>query len=269
MHCAASALVIFGSLFIYAQSPANASHISDDAAVTFVATSIRPSATSQNGYKLRSSSGRLVASGITAKELIEYAYDLESFQVTGGPAWASRDRYDITAVTDDATAASQAAEGHARKTELTIQLMVRKMLKSRFGLLVHTEAAPGPTYEISVADPMTTTNHPGLESHVADSHPSTGGTNLPGAYNVTMTNVPISSLARRLEDYLHAPVVDKTGLPGIFDITLRWYGDDDVPADGGDDLPGALKRSLNLKIKRIRAPVATLVIDRIAMPSQD
>ena len=253
---------------LYGQSTTgagNAAQLTASGAIPgFAAASIRPSSSTLNGFKLRTSSDRLTITGITAKEFIEYAYDLEPFQVKGGPNWANQDRFDIVAVLDDASAASANAE---KKVTLN-QVMARQLLATRFGLVVHTESTPGATYELSLAKPMTAANHPGLQSHVADAHSTVSGNGLPGAYNVTMTDVGMSALARRLEDYLHAPVVDKTAMTGTFDITFHWYSDEDLP-DGAEDLPGSLKSQLNLKLTRIQAPTDILVIDGLNHPSEN
>jgi uncharacterized protein (TIGR03435 family) len=41
--------------------------------------------------------GRFVATNVTLQQLIRNAYQLQDFQVTGGPSWIGRDRFDIVA----------------------------------------------------------------------------------------------------------------------------------------------------------------------------
>ncbi len=54
------------------------------------------------------------------------------------------------------------------------------------------------------------------------------------------------------------PIVDKTGLSGVYLLGLRWY------ADG--DLTTAVQEQLGLRLESQRAPVDILVIDHIEKP---
>ena len=81
---------------------------------------------------------------------------------------------------------------------------------------------------------------------------------------------------------LNRLVVDRTGLEGTFDMTLRFTPDNMPPFGPGGGPPGlppidpngpsiftAVQEQLGLKLDSQRGPVDVLVIDRIAMPTDD
>ena len=73
-----------------------------------------------------------------------------------------------------------------------------------------------------------------------------------------------------------AHVVDKTGLPGEFDIKLRWtreivtgLTDPDVAAiTTGPTLFAALQE-IGLKLESTKGPVEVIVIDRVEKPTEN
>lgn len=64
----------------------------------FEVATIKPNAANDNRISLMfQPGGRFVATGISLKQLIAFAHDMRDFQVSGGPAWVTVDRYDINA----------------------------------------------------------------------------------------------------------------------------------------------------------------------------
>jgi uncharacterized protein (TIGR03435 family) len=84
--------------------------------------------------------------------------------------------------------------------------------------------------------------------------------------------ISIAELARALQSSeLRRPVIDSTGLTGIFDVDLEWTHDD-TNAPEGSDVPSiftALREQLGLKLDSIRAPSEVIVVDRIEKPSEN
>jgi uncharacterized protein (TIGR03435 family) len=79
---------------------------------------------------------------------------------------------------------------------------------------------------------------------------------------------------------LDRPVVDKTGIAGAFDFTLRWSPDESQfsrlgifyrpPAEDSSLPPPlfeAIQEQLGLKLEPVKAPVDALVIDHIERPT--
>jgi uncharacterized protein (TIGR03435 family) len=68
------------------------------------------------------------------------------------------------------------------------------------------------------------------------------------------------------------PVVDQTGLPGLYDFTLTWMhdpsGDEAIP-DNTSNIRDALKAQLGLELKSARAPLSFLIVDHVERPSEN
>ena len=81
----------------------------------------------------------------------------------------------------------------------------------------------------------------------------------------------VAGVADALSDPVHRQVIDKTGLTGAADITLKWT--DEVAAEqGGPNVISiftAVEEQLGLKLQPSKGPVDTLVIDHAEMPSQN
>ena len=71
--------------------------------------------------------------------------------------------------------------------------------------------------------------------------------------------VPLSALADRLSGsvfQLGRPVVDRTGISGLYDFTLDWASDDSAPS-----LFTALQEQLGLRLEAQKGTVEVLVVD--------
>jgi uncharacterized protein (TIGR03435 family) len=76
-------------------------------------------------------------------------------------------------------------------------------------------------------------------------------------------------------------VIDKTGIAGRYDITLKWTPDTGAaatnsgtegttsPSDSGPSIFTAIQEQLGLKLESTKGPVQVLVIDHIEMPSEN
>jgi len=79
----------------------------------------------------------------------------------------------------------------------------------------------------------------------------------------------MGDLADILSGLAGRKVIDKTGLTGHADITLKWS--DDVAAEAGGpnviSIFTAIEEQLGLKLQPSKGPVDTLVIDHVEMPT--
>jgi uncharacterized protein (TIGR03435 family) len=62
--------------------------------------------------------------------LIEYAYDLQSFQLEGAPAWITSARFDVVAKTETTSAPAQLQDLNAKLR--LVQVRLRSLLAERF-----------------------------------------------------------------------------------------------------------------------------------------
>src|SRR5262245_7416603 len=71
---------------------------------TFEVASIKPNNSGDNRVMFRNTGGgRLNIVGATAKMLIQTAYQVRDFQLSGGPGWINSERFDIEAKAEAVT----------------------------------------------------------------------------------------------------------------------------------------------------------------------
>ena len=186
--------------------------------------------------------------------LLMTAYQVEPWQISGGPAWLDTDRFNIVAN----------APGAGSPTAQQVRLMLRTFLADRFQLKVHREMREGPVFAL-VLDKR----GPKLKrSTSADSSFTLGGGRT---VQMTFQKSTTGFLALQLSNSggLGREVVDKTGLTGDYDFKLEWAaGADGNPPDSNE--PGlftALQEQLGLKLEPRKAPLEMLVIDHAEKPS--
>jgi len=199
--------------------------------------------------------GRLTGTGVTLKQLIFEAYDMPYYRIFGGPAWLDSEYYDLEAKTESAVSRDQ------------LRLMLRGLLADRFKLTLHRETKELRAYALTVAK-----NGPKL--HEAKEGDSSSG-QRPPVYverfrcdltefanllslrlNMPMTDdptVPVRSTG------VPVPVLDKTGIKGVFDISVEVKPDPSV--DTFVAWQRALQEQLGLKLEAQKGPMEVLVID--------
>jgi len=233
------------------------------AADVFDVASIRPHDPGDNRFLVRPpSNGGFTAAGTTAKFVLMLAYDVQETQVIGGPGWFATEKWDIEARTDDRAGHSVAET----------RRMLQNLLEQRFSLRLHRETQPLPVYILTLAK-----NGPKLKT----SDPQ-GSTNVQaGGNSVSVQHGELARMTQLLATVLGRPVVDRTGLTGLYDFSLRW--DDapireggvpglDAPAAPGADhgsIFTAIQDQLGLRLEPQRAPIDVIVVDRIDRPSQN
>jgi uncharacterized protein (TIGR03435 family) len=83
-------------------------------------------------------------------------------------------------------------------------------------------------------------------------------------------SISTAQLATSLIPFVGRFVVDKTGLPGRFDVELTWTdqaaSSDAVPADSGPSIFSALQEQLGLKLVSEQKPVEVLLVDHAEEP---
>jgi uncharacterized protein (TIGR03435 family) len=224
--------------------------------------------------------GRFTATNATLRQLIRNAYQLQEFQITGGPNWLDRDHFDIVA---KAEGASPDDPGRAR-------LMLRALLAERFALTVHIEARDLPIYALVPAKsdgtlgPELKRTGPECEARDAGSPGNRSTCDLrvlPGT--VAAGRATLAELAVGLSPLVGRIVQDRTGLAGNFAFTLRWTPEQMSPGlerkaramglppvdTEGSSLFTAVREQLGLKLDSQKGPVDVLVIDRAERPKEN
>lgn len=147
------------------------------------------------------------------------------------------------------------------------QIMLRKLLAERFGLVAHTEQRELPVYALTVAK-----SGPKMARSKGnpDGPPSDADPRRDGQQTVKMDNATMQDFALDVMFYIDRPVVDQTGLSGRFDFTLKWTVDDSKAPTDGTAAPGlftAIQEQMGLKLDPVKAPAQVLVLDKVERPS--
>ena len=245
--------------------------------------------------------GYLIATHQPLWRYISFAYKLSGTQElalrfsifsgvpkSGAPFWvtgsfdASPEFFDISARAPANTSIDQ------------MRLMMRSLLADRFQLALHTITADAPVFALLEVKPGVPgpdlQPHPasdtcaaplpgssaigdlppvcGVIAHVPSSAPGQhyGGRAIP--LSLFATSVPtMTGLAATPR-----PVVDQTGLIGLYDFTLTWIHDpsgDDATSDNIASFHDALKKQLGLQLKSSHAPLDFLIVDHVERPSEN
>lgn len=258
---------------------------SSSARAAFEVASIKPNKSGGETYLRPTVRGTLNARNVSLRALIQSAYEVDEWQMAGGPAWIDSDKYDVEAK-------GPQKEGYTSFEDL--QQMMQALLADRFQLKTHREKKELPMFALVVtkggpklvaasgANCFTVTL---TTKSVADMGGLPQCGSLAGRRGeLTGMKVTTSTISMYLAHVLRSEVSDETGLDGHeFDIRLRWVPDDisgpspesaDTPPAAQFDTSGpsiftAIQEQLGLKLESRKGPVEVLVIDHIERPSEN
>jgi uncharacterized protein (TIGR03435 family) len=184
---------------------------------------------------------------VSLADCIKFAYGLSSDFQLSGPEWITSKefRYDIVAKTAPGTTRDQAFQ------------MMRALLAERFKLALHRDQRVLSYYALVVAKG-------GPKLHEATDAPASVPTGVQGQLRIIGNRMPMSLVVTVLSRYMHAFVVDQTGLAGDFEVKLVWTPDDrPIPDDErGPTVFTAVEEQLGLKLVSRKGPMEVLIVDR-------
>ena len=193
------------------------------------------------------SPGHFAMRNVPLRYCLEWAYSLQDYELVG-PDWIKgEERYDIFAK----------APGPATDEEM--RPMLQALLLERFQMKVHRERREMPAYVLI----------PGKgPAKVKD----TAADSLPGLVpnpngGVLFRHFAITRLTFLLARRMDHPVLDQTGLKGIYDYTLDLSGLSEFsgppnPDPNGVSIFAAIQQDLGLKLEsRKQQPIDILVLD--------
>lgn len=197
---------------------------------------------------------------LTLGKLIEEAYGVEERAIVG-PDWLKDDVFELNATMSPGS------------TRDTARLMLRRMLADRFALRCHRETRVSIVYALLVASKGSKLKQVSDPEHApkrAASTPlgaiSSSSFRRPGQFFAAA--MTMDRLAQTLTPEAGLPVVNLTGLPGAYQIDIRWTPDETpgmVPGSQGSDFGflGEVQRQLGLRLEKRNLPTEILVIDRV------
>lgn len=196
---------------------------------------------------------RFTTRGYTLVLLMQRAYTVMDWNVTGGPPWIRDDRWDIVAK----------ANVQGNLTEEQLRPALAKLLADRFQLQFHTTTKEMSGYALEVA------RGGSKLARSADSRERPDSFRFL-ANGITGQRIPMRTFARWLGGKVNTIVVDQTGLQGLYDFNVTWHTDPDAP-DPREALREAaftaVQAQLGLRLIAKKVPVEVLVIDRVERPS--
>jgi uncharacterized protein (TIGR03435 family) len=284
LSCAAVALGVLSMLTV--QDPARAQAPAGNPA--FEVASVRPNKSGDGRVMLGvQPGGRFTATNVPLKMLLRQAYNVQDFQVVGGPEWLASDRFDVVAKASE--------EGINFET---MRPLLRSLLADRFKLKVHNETRQMPIYALVKARSDGTLG-PSMKPSSADcaalmgrrgggpppAPPAPGQPGdcsfIIGIGKMSVGGMPISNLATALSPMVGRIVLDKTGLTGNYNYELT-YSPEQLsglpPVLNGTavtvdpNMPSiftALQEQLGLKLDPDKGPVDVLVVDSAEQPTAD
>jgi uncharacterized protein (TIGR03435 family) len=244
--------------------PPRIASMAPDAKPDVEVATIKPTQPGNQLVVFTTQGGNLVVKNLTLGFLMNFAYDLPERQIAGKPGWMDTDKWDIEAKPDTP----------GMPSPLQVRVIVQKLLAERFGLQFHEEKRKLAAYGLIVSKDgpkMTKTADASLSPNVL----------LYPQGVLIARSATMADLAQLLQNrILGQPLVDKTGLEGRWDFTMRWTPDEtqfaDVPvpvprlADDANAPPPlftAIQKQLGLKLEAQKADVPVLVIDHVDHPS--
>lgn len=251
----------------------------------FEVASIKLSSPAGGGAQIGvSPGGMFTARNVTVRTLIQQAFDLRDFQVSGGPGWLDAQLYDIVAkgngaaVSDDEIRKMTDEQRKAFKAQFLLKLQM--LLADRFQLKAHRETRELPIYALIVAK-----SGPKIKPAGGETVPGglTVGGGDGGQTAITGSSVTMAALARLLSSRVGRAVVEMTDLKGDYDFKMSFTPEmgpqPGSPGDGtgqpaGVDTGGpsiftALQEQLGPRLEAQKGPVEVVVIDSVQKPSEN
>jgi uncharacterized protein (TIGR03435 family) len=224
--------------------------------------------------------------------ILRQALQKPDYQMVGAPGWINTERYSIR------------AKPPAGTPPTAMPVMLLNLLRDRFQLATRLETREQPIFHLVMArgdarlGPGLTPTSATCQATIANrqtaaksgappsfdpNDPCGSGRNSPGL--ISGSGRSVAQLVPMLSDLTGRPVIDKTGLAGLYDFTLKFAFEGRMPgimgplgALGGPppaadpdapSLSAAVQEQLGLKLEATRGPVEIVVIDKFEKPTLD
>jgi uncharacterized protein (TIGR03435 family) len=248
--------------------PAKLAAMAKDADPSFEVATIKLTDPKFQGKGFGGPPGHFGTRGTTLNDLLMFAYNVHTRQISNGPDWLGTEKYDIQGTSDTP----------GQPTDKQTRIMMRKLLESRFGLKFHIEKRDMPAYVVTVAK-----GGPSAKLTKSTVDPDDNSAfYFTKLGRLTIRNITMDDFAHWMQSgVLDRPVIDRTNLPGHFDGKLNWTPDETQfaafgvhitpteEADAPPDLYKAIQEQLGLKLDPMKVPVDVMVLDHVEKPSEN
>ena len=234
--------------------------------------------------------GRFEATNIQLSTLISFAYQLQPFELDGGPSWLMDDRWDILAKIDGDPPPVLPGTADA------IAMATRALLADRFKLALRRETREIQVYQLvravdgRVGKGLRQSTVDCLAIQRAGDDAAKGGPPAPNPNTadrlvcglrisvgrIQMGGRPMNLLTDALTAITQRRVVDRTGLTGNWEFDISFNppapppGREAPPPDpNAPSVFTVLQEELGLKLESARIPMPVMVVDRVERPAED
>jgi uncharacterized protein (TIGR03435 family) len=251
--CAAAYGSAFLPLTAYAQSTPP---MAQSSGPEFDVSTVKPTDTTKAGTTdgIATYGGVVDGRNVTVQRCIMGAYSVGPHQVVGGPDWVYTDRFDIMGKADQPI-----------NDDGILCQMLQRLLAARFKLVLHRASKVLPANVLEVDK-----NGSKLEKAEGGDSDTNTSTGTAGRVTIEAKNTNMDLFAQVLARKMDLPVVNQTGLSGIFNFKLHWTPDTlSLSQQTADDVSiyAALQEQLGLRLRSAKVPVEVLVIDHVEKPS--
>ena len=287
------AVLVFAAVAVVGQSA--------EKKLTFDVVSIKPNNSGDTRRMIGNPpAGRFTTTNVPLRQIIVLAYgDVSTggpppnLEITGLPAWATTDGYDVQAQ----------PEAGFQPTAAQKQEMLQSMLEDRFKLKIRRETKDAPIYALVVgkdgvkmkrSEDQTPFNlngpppagpgpggppPPPPGGPMAMSGPIPRGMIMMGIGQLRGGAQTMATFAGLLSGQAGRKVVDRTDVSGLYDIDLKWTPDQ-LP-NGAPPLPGfeidptgvglftAIQEQLGLRLVPETGKVDTFVVESVQRPTEN
>lgn len=238
-----------------------------DADPSFDVATIKPTPPDFKGKGFGGPPRHFRTRGTTLEDIMSFVYGVNPKQIVGAPDWAGTERFDITTGEPDVPGAPNQKQQ---------KLMLRKVVEARFGLKFHKDQKEMSAYVLGVAK-----DGPKMTK-------SDGDPNSPPAFfftklgHLTVRNATMLDVVQGFQGAVFdRPVVDRTGIDGRWNFSLKWTPDETqfqvfgvkiVPDESADAPPPiftAIQEQIGLKLDATKTPVDVMVLDHVEKPSEN
>jgi uncharacterized protein (TIGR03435 family) len=179
--------------------------------------------------------------GVPAWVIVRDAYNVAPYQLSQGPDWIYTDRFHLEAKAEGAN-------------ERQLRQMLQSLLAERFQLALHRGSKQMPVYALKIAKKGTKLR----EWQAGDPMP---GFSSKGHQHSFIERGKIDRLIDALFPSAGRPIVDRTGLSGVYVFHVEW--------DDGPNFLSAALSQLGLRLESQKGPVDFFTIERIEQPSEN
>ena len=193
----------------------------------------------------------------TLVDLISLAYDVDNDKILGGPSWLDIKRFDVS------------ARAPAGRNPEQAKVMLQTLLAQRFSLKVHKDSKELPGFVLSAGSGKTKMK-PAADAAAppnCQGQPQTPSPDSAPQQVVDCRSMSLDDLTRIIVNMANSSgkALDKTGLEGKWDFTIKWTPPGLLARAGADGISifDAVDKQLGLKLERGKVPQPVIFVDSV------